>query len=207
METTLTTFNASTFLNRIKLVLFSPKECWKTIAAEQTQPKELVVSTLAPLIILGILCTTIGMQLFGINLGPMGTWRAPFFSFFISQIVSGCISIGMVFLSALIAQKLAGFFQGAVSYDRAFSLVGHAMIPSLASSVLGLFPPLTLFSIILLGVSLYALYHGVTAMTSVPESSRLSYVASFVVTMLLLGMIISGLSMMLGVTPRPGTLQ
>lgn len=207
METVPTTFNVTTFFDRIKLVLLSPKDCWKTIAAEEVKPKELVVTTLAPLVILGIVCTTIGMQIFGINLGPMGTWRAPFFSFFISQIASGCISIGMVFLSALVAQKLAGLFQGAMSYDRAFSLVGHAIIPALASGTLGILPPLMSLSIVLLGVSLYAIYHGVSSMTSVPETNRLSFVASFVVSMLLIGLVASCFSLILGTNPEPGSLQ
>ncbi|MFN9944502.1 MAG: hypothetical protein ACK56I_34045, partial [bacterium] len=68
MEATLQSFNIASLINRIKLVVLSPKECWKSICNEQHEPKTLVMALILPLVILGIICSTIGLQVFGISM-------------------------------------------------------------------------------------------------------------------------------------------
>jgi hypothetical protein len=194
MEATLQSFNFAALINRIKLVILSPKECWKTITSEEHEPKALVIHVILPLVILGIICSTIGLQVFGISMGPLGTWRPPLVSFLLSQIVNGLMTVVGVFVSAWLVQKLASFFQGTTTPSRAFSLVTHAMLPVLASNLLTIFPPLSILGLVLLVISLYTLYQGSSVMTTVPENKRLSFVVSFIACAILLSLLFAAVS-------------
>jgi hypothetical protein len=194
MEATLQSFNLSSLISRIKLVLLSPKECWKSICNEQHEPKGLVMSLILPLVILGIICSTIGLQVFGISMGSLGTWRPPFIPFLLSQIVNGLMTIAGVYISAWLVQKLATFFQGSATPSNAFSLVTHAMLPILASNLLTIFPPLSMLGLVLLVISLYAFFQGSSVMTTVSESKRLPFVASFIASMILISLVLGAIS-------------
>jgi hypothetical protein len=194
MEATLQSFNIASLINRIKLVVLSPKECWKSICNEQHEPKTLVMALILPLVILGIICSTIGLQVFGISMGPLGTWRPPFIPFLLSQIVNGLMTIAGVYISAWLVQKLATFFQGSATPAKAFSLVTHAMLPILASNLLTIFPPLSMLGLVLLVISLYAFFQGSSMMTTVSESKRLPFVASFIASMILISLVLAAIS-------------
>jgi hypothetical protein len=194
MEATLQSFNLAALINRFKLVVLSPKECWKTISSEDHDPKALVMSVILPLVVVGIVCSTIGLQVFGISMGPLGTWRPPLVSFLLSQVVNGVMTVVGVFVSAWLIQKLASFFHGSATPSRAFSLVTHAMLPLLASNALTIFPPLTVLGLVLLILSLYTLYQGSSVMTTVPENKRLGFVVSFIACAILVSIVFAAIS-------------
>ncbi|MFN4897183.1 MAG: Yip1 family protein [Pseudomonadota bacterium] len=193
----------SAVFNRCKLVLLSPKECWQTISQEAHTPQALLRSTLIPLLLAGILCATIGMQLFGMNMGPLGTWRPAFFQYLVAQIASGVLGIAMLFIGAWLMQKLAQFFQGSVSFDRAFSLLGHASLPMLVAGLLTIYPLLGALGIVCTVIGLYALYHGSIAMTSVARNKALGFLAAFLVSMLLTSIVVYGLASLVITFPQP----
>ena len=205
METLATTknFDLSALIKRAKLVILSPKECWQTISQETHTPKELLRSTIVPLMLAGILCSTVGMQVFGMNIGPLGTWRPPLVQHLLSQIVFGIVGVCMIFVGSFILQKLAEFFQGTVSSDRAFSLLVHAMLPMLIGNLLAIYPLLGIFGIVFLIISLCALYWGTPVMTTVASNKALGYAAAFVVTMILAWIVVSGASALLVGLPQP----
>lgn len=205
METTASTkaFDLSALINRCKLVILSPKECWQTIAQETPTPKELLRSTVVPLMVAGIVCSTIGMQVFGMNMGPLGTWRPPLVQYLLSQIVFGVVGVGMMFVGSLILQKLTAFFQGTVTSDRAFSFLAHAMIPMLVGNLLAIYPLLGIFGIVFAVIGLCALYFGTPVMTTVASNKALGFVAAFIVTMMLTSIVIYGASAFLIPLPQP----
>lgn len=205
METLATTkpFDLTALINRVKLVLLSPRECWQTISQETHTPKELLRSTVVPLMLAGILCSTIGMQLFGINMGPLGTWRPPIVQNLLSQVVFGIVGVGMIFVGSFILQKLAEFFQGTVTSERAFSLLAHAMLPVLAGNLLAIYPLLGIFGIVFAIIGLCTLYWGTPMMTTVASNKALGFVAAFVVTMMLASIVIYGVSAFFMPMPQP----
>jgi len=205
METlaTIKNFELTALINRAKLVILSPKECWQTISQETHTPKELLRSTVVPLTLAGILCSTIGMQIFGMNMGPLGTWRPPLVQYLLSQIVFGIVGVCMIFVGSFILQKLAEFFQGTVSSDRAFSLLAHAMLPVLIGNLLAIYPLLGIFGIVFGIIGLCALYWGTPAMTTVASNKALGFVAAFVVTMMLTSIVVYGVSALFIALPQP----
>lgn len=183
-QTTNQTFNLSQILERAKLVLLSPKQCWDKIANETHEPLALLKSTIAPLVILNIICAVIGLQiltkflgLFPARLGA--DLHLSIIPFVFSQTLRGAVSIGMLFLGAFILHNLAPKFQGEVSKERAFIYLAHAMIPSLLGGLLAAIPPLIPLAIIFSIVSMCALYFGATVMTSVPKERALGFFIAF----------------------------
>jgi hypothetical protein len=190
-QTQSATFNLSQLIERAKLVLLSPKECWTKISSEAHEPLTLIKSTIAPLMILNIICALIGTQILTKTLGiyspELGmSLSQSFIAFTFSQIILGAVSIGMIFLGAFILHKLAPMFQGEVSKERAFIFLGHAIIPSLLGGLLAILPFLGALGVIFSIISLSALYFGAPVMTTVPRDRQLGFVVSFVVAMLLI---------------------
>ncbi len=109
----------------------------------------------------------------------------------------------MIFISSLIIQKLAGFFHGSATPDRAFSLVAHSMLPTLVGSLLAIYPLLGIFGIVFTALSLSALYHGAPVMTTVSSSKILGFIAAFIVSMILTSMVIYGALGFMVSLPQP----
>lgn len=205
METTAQAkaFDINSIINRCKLVILSPKQCWQTIAQETHTPKDLLRSPIIPLVLAGIICSTIGMQVFGITIPPLGTWRPPLFQYLISQIAFGIAGVAMMFISSLILQKLAGFFQGSATPERSFSLIAHSMLPMLVGSLLAIYPLLGIFGIVFTILSLTALYHGAPVMTTVSSDKTLGFIAAYVVSMILTSIVIYGALGLMVSMPQP----
>jgi hypothetical protein len=191
MSTPLTNLIDLPFLiNRIKLVVLSPKTCWSTIASEQTDPAKLVKGMVVPLVVAGALARALRLQIFGLSYGALGTWRPPLISSLSAQLSTALVQIVLFFVSVALIQRLAQFFSGNATRERATSLIAHAMLPSLLAGILGIVPFLGILGIVLGVVGLYALYHGVSAMTSVTEQHRLGFTASFVCIMLIVSLVL-----------------
>lgn len=189
---------------QIKGLIVSPTTCWEAIAQDDATPSKILSEKVIPLIALGVICTVVGFQVFGISMGPLGTWRPPLVSFTVSKLVAGLVTVVQIYVAAWIALKLTNFFQGSATQQKAFSLVAHSMLPALAASILSLYPPLALLGLVLVVLSIRAFYLGVPKMTTVPESQKLGYTASFVVSMLLVVIVLTFATARLIANPTPG---
>jgi len=190
MNTNHATQIASSIIGRVKLVTLTPKECWNTISAEQHEPATLVKDVLAPLSAAGALAQFLGLQIFGTG-HLLGTYRPPLFASLIYFLMLSVMQVAMLFVTALVVQKLSASFQGSASREKAFSLVAHAALPGLAAGLLGIFPPLWIIGLILSIVGLYAFYSGIPTMTSVPDGSRVIFLISCVVVTMVFGIVLS----------------
>ena len=190
-------------IERAKLTILSPKECWQKISNENTSPKELVRSVVAPLLVLGVVLSVIGLQVFGIYMGPLGTWRPPFFPHLFSQIGFAIISVVMLYVSAFIVQKLAELFHGTATPERAFSLVTHAVLPMMVGNLLAVYPILGILGLVFTVISLITLYHGIPVMTTVAPNKTLGFIAAYICIMILASLVIYGLAAFVVPLPQP----
>jgi len=189
-------FLTPALLERVKLVLLKPSECWDSIALEEANWRHIMQSLVIPLVVVSNACQFIGLQLFGVTLPQLGTWHPPFFSSLAWQIATAILHVALVFVGAIIVEKIAKLFKGEVSRDRAYSLLAHSMIPGAIGGMLGIIPLVGIFGIVFTILGLFTLYSGTTKMTTVPESSKLLFtlaiIVSFVVTGMVAFFIISG---------------
>lgn len=195
--------NLPLLIEKAKLVILSPKECWQKISSESTPPNELVRSIVAPLLVLGVVLSVVGLQVFGIYMGPLGTWRPPFFPHLFSQIGFAIISVVMLYVSSFIVQKLAGFFHGAATPERAFSLVTHSVLPMMVGNLLAFYPILGILGLVFTVISVIALYHGIPAMTTVAPNKTLGFIAAYICIMILASLVIYGLAAFVVPLPQP----
>jgi len=195
--------NLPLLIERAKLVILSPKECWQKISTENTPPKELVQTIIAPLLVVGVVLSVVGLQVFGIYMGPLGTWRPPFFPHLFSQIGFAIISVVMLYVSSFIVQKLAGLFHGTATPERAFSLVTHAVLPMMVGNLLAFYPILGILGLVFTVISVIALYHGIPAMTTVAPNKTLGFIAAYICIMILASLVIYGLAAFVFPLPQP----
>jgi hypothetical protein len=195
--------NLPLLIERAKLVILSPKECWQKISSESTSPNELVRSIVAPLLVVGVVLSVVGLQVFGIYMGPLGTWRPPFFPHLFSQIGFAIISVVMLYVSSFIVQKLAGLFHGTATPERAFSLVTHAVLPMMVGNLLAFYPILGILGLVFTVISVIALYHGIPAMTTVAPNKTLGFIAAYICIMILASLVIYGLAAFVVPLPQP----
>ena len=195
--------NLPLLIERAKLVILSPKECWQKISNENTPPKELVQTIVAPLLVLGVVLSVVGLQVFGIYMGPLGTWRPPFFPHLFSQIGFAIISVVMLYISSFIVQKLAGLFHGTATPERAFSLVTHSVLPMMVGNLLAFYPILGILGLVFTVISVIALYHGIPAMTTVAPNKTLGFIAAYICIMILASLVIYGLAAFVVPLPQP----
>jgi ABC-type sugar transport system permease subunit len=204
---TATTFLNSAIIERVKLVLLKPSECWNSIASETANVQQLMRTLVVPLAVISSACQFLGMQIFGVTIPRLGTWRQPLFSSLVWHITTAVLQIALVFVGALVVEKVAKLFKGEATRERAYSLLAHAMIPGAVGGMLGLVPFLSIFSIIFSILGLFTLYNGSTKMTTVPESSKLLFTLALVVSLIATGMVVFFIGSSLIAPPIPGSLN
>lgn len=176
-------------LDRVRLVLTHPATCWPTIAAESRGSKEIFLSIALPLLLLGTLCSYAGAQIFG-PIGPTLSSREIAQQTFISFVLS-CAS---PYVAAFVLTKLAPFFQASTTFEKAFSWSAHSAIPALTAGVFSLLPLLgAIVYPFFAFLSLYTAYSGLPAMANVPQNQRVALFISFVVAMILIGLLMAAL--------------
>lgn len=177
----------SLLLDRVRLVLTHPAICWPTIAAESRGTKELFLSITLPLLLVGTLCSFAGAQLFGLIGSAFSTKELAQQTF-----ISFALSCASPYVSAFVLTKLAPFFQSSATYEKAFSWSVHSSIPALTAGIFSLFPLLGAIVYPFFGfLSLYAAYSGLPTMTNVPQNQRVALFISFVVAMILVGLLMA----------------
>jgi len=202
MNTVTTSLNIPALINRTKLVALNPKTCWDTVAADVTPPNELTKKFVLPLVVLGGLATVIGLQVFGITVPNLGTWRPGLFSALFQQVLTVVMMIVSFYVNALVMSKLAAQFKGNISYERAFSLEIHAALPALAIGLLAIVPWIPVFLGLPLGIySLYLLFQGARRMVTIPQERFVAFFIVYVVVSVLVSFL--AMSVVFPLTPSP----
>jgi hypothetical protein len=197
MNTTTTTtesklIDVQAIIARCKLVLLDPKGCWSQIASESNSPVHLLKTIYLPLSVLGAICLIVGLSLFGITVPLLGTFR-PGFSALISQaLLYVVLGVAAPFIVSFIFEKLAPYFDGTAPFNKSFSLIVHASIPSLIGDCFILIPGLRAVGALVGSLyGLYLLYCGFNSMVQLPEGKRLPFIATATVVIIVVQTIIA----------------
>jgi hypothetical protein len=203
MNTT-TALTKAALIDRVKLVLLKPSECWDTIASETANIPRIARSLVVPLAVISSACQFIGLQLFGFSFPGLGTWRPPLFSSLAWHIVTVILQVGIVFVGAIVVERITKLFKGDTTRERAYSLLAHSMIPGAVGGILGLIPFMSIFSFIFAILGLFTLYNGSTKMTTVPESKKLLFTLAMVVSLIATWMLLFFFASLIIAQPVPG---
>jgi len=174
-------------LARVKAILLSPAATWDRIAPEPATIGGLYTGYILILAAVGPVCHAFGWLVFG-----YGNWMVnfhPTVTAALSQaIVSYLISLGLVFVTALIIDALAPSFGATKSRIQAFKVATYSLTAFWAAGVFGLLP--ALWSLGLLGFySVYLLYLGLPRLMQAPLDRAAAYtlaVAGAVIVLLVI---------------------
>jgi hypothetical protein len=172
-------------VDRVKRMLLTPDEEWQVIDAEPTTAAELYKGYIMPLAAIGPLAATLGWLIFGYRgslasgLGPVLTWAA----------VSFLMTLGGVYVLALIIDALAPNFDATRDQLQALKVAAYASTASWLAGIFGLVPALRWLG--LLGLySLYLLYLGLPRLMRAPEDKALGYTVLVIFAAIILFLVI-----------------
>ena len=186
----------SNVIQRAKAIIMNPAATWQIIKAEPTTIKDIYQNYIAILLLVPAICNFLAMAVIGMSVPFFGTWRAPLFGTLVSQVISYAVSLAMVYVTALVIEKLAPKFEAKVDTLGAIKLVAYAATPAWVASIFNLLPgPLALLGVIAGSVySIYVFLLGVQPMTSVPDSRKTGYVAVSALVMIVLSIIVGAMA-------------
>jgi hypothetical protein len=172
-------------VSRAKNILLSPKQEWQVIDDEETSVGALYIGYIIPLAAIGPVASIIGMEIFGISLPSVGTYRVPIGAALRQGIAQYVMALVGVFVLALIIDELAPYFRGRENRYQALKVAAYSSTAVWVVGIVGLIPALS----ILWPLGLYSLYLlslGLPALMKVPQDKAMGY--TVVVTICAVGL-------------------
>jgi hypothetical protein len=175
-------------LDRVKNILLTPREEWRVIDTEPTTPAELYKEYIIPLAAIGPAAMAIGALVFGYHAFGV-SYRPPVGTLLSSAIVTFLLTLGGVFVLALIIDALAPHFGGTANQIQALKVAAYASTASWVAGIFGLIPALSWLGILGL-YSLYLLYLGLPVLMKAPEEKAAGYTGVVVIAAIVLFLVI-----------------
>jgi hypothetical protein len=175
-------------LDRVKNILLTPREEWRVIDAEPATPAELYKEYIIPLAAIGPVAMAIGALVFGYHAFGM-SYRPPIGTLLSSAIVTFLLTLGGVYVLALIIDALAPHFGGTSNQMQALKVAAYASTASWVAGIFGLIPALSVLGILGL-YSLYLLYLGLPVLMKAAEDKAAGYTGVVVIAAIVLFLVI-----------------
>ena len=179
-------------VDRVKNILLQPKQEWAVIETEATDPKTLyttyaMILAAIPAVAGFIGGSIIGYSAFGISV------RVPMVQGIAGMIVGYVLSLGGVYVLALIIDALAPNFGGTKNMNQALKLAVYSATASWLAGIFSMVPGLRILG--LLGLySLYLLYTGLPLLMKSPEDKSMTYTIVIVVCAIVISIVIGAVS-------------
>lgn len=181
------------FIERVKAILLHPREEWQTIAEEPTTIQNLYKEYIMILAGIGPIASIIGMSIVGITLPFIGSFRVPLTTSIASSVINYLMTLGGVYVFALIIDALAPTFSGEKNFEQAFKLAAYSSTPAWIAGIFTIIPAMSVLGI--LGCySLFLLYTGLPVLMKVPKEKAMSYTITIVIAAIIIFMIIGAVS-------------
>lgn len=181
-------------VTRVKNILITPKTEWYEIDAEETSIAQIYMGYVIPLMGLSAIAGLIGAIL---NLVIGGTFTTlSFLIVLVTLLLSFVVGLGILYLLALIVDKLAPTFEASPHMPSAFKLVAYGSTAGWVVGLLGILPiPYIGILIVLLSLyNLYLVYTGLPVVMRAPPEKALVYtiaiVVVYIVLVVLIGLIV-----------------
>ncbi|CAM5770815.1 hypothetical protein LMIY3S_03299 [Labrys miyagiensis] len=172
---------------RARNLLLAPKMEWPVIAAEATSVETIYRGYVAWLAAIGPVATFFGTSLVG-----FGGVRIGLFSGLLFAILSYAASLVIVYVVALVVDRLAPSFDGTSDFLNAFKLVAYSMTAAWLAGIFAVIPPLAIFG--LLGLySIYLLFTGVPVLMRAPQDKALIYTIAIILIGIVINFVVSAI--------------
>ncbi len=175
-------------VDRVKSILLTPRTEWEVIDAEPTTVADLYKGYILPLAAIGPVASMIGALAFGYR-GFGITYRPPVGTVLSTAIVTYLLTLGGVYVLALIIDALAPSFGGTQNQIQALKVAAYSSTASWVAGIFGLIPPLSVLGILGL-YSLYLLYLGLPVLMKTPAEKAMGYSAVVIIAAIVLFLVI-----------------
>jgi len=189
-------------VERIKGILLKPKEEWQTISGETTSIPDLYKTYIVILAAIGPVASVIGMSMVGMSLPFVGSYRIPITTSITSAVVHYILTLGGVYVLALIIDALAPNFAGEKNIDQAFKVATYSNTPGWLAGIFTIIPSLSILGILGL-YGLYLLYMGLPILMKSPQEKSLMYTVAVIAAAVIIFVVIGIISHALITFPTP----
>lgn len=184
--------NFSKLIERIRLLLTTPKTEWPAIAAEPATVKSLYTGYIMILAAIPAVCTFLKMALIGSSFFGLGVFHASVSAAIGSMLMSYVLSLIGVFVLALIIDALAPTFDGQKSRVQALKTAAYSYTAAWVAGLGMLLPWLGILIAIVGAIySVYLLYLGLPHTMKSPPEKAAGYTAVTVVVAIVLSWVIT----------------
>jgi hypothetical protein len=172
-------------IERVKNIILSPKTEWPVIAQEQTDTAKLYTGYI---MIMAAIPAVFGL-LANIIFAPMGIVFA-----FVTMLVSYALTLGMVFVMALIIDALAPSFGAQKNPIQAMKTAAYYGTPGWAAGVFLIIPVLGALIALAAGIyGLFQLYFALPHTMKVPQERAVGYTVVIIVIAFVLALVVTGI--------------
>jgi hypothetical protein len=179
-------------IERVKGILFNPKEEWPRIEAEPATIGSIYLSHVIPLAAIGPIATLIGGQLFGYGMFGI-SYKPSLWSGIVTALVSFLLALGGTYIVAMIIEWLAPQYGAIKDRTRAFKVAAYSFTASWVAGIFAAFPSIGFLSILGL-YSVYLLYLGVPVVMKAPADRAGSYSIVTIIISIIAGLLLGALA-------------
>jgi hypothetical protein len=179
-------------VERVKKLILQPKQEWQVIDGETHTVQGLYTQYVMILAAIPAVCGFIGLSLIGI--GVFGaTYRVPIAAGVAHMVVQYLMSLGMVYLMALIIDALAPNFGSQKNFAQAFKVAAFFPTAGWIAGVFSIIPSLGIIGTLLALYSLYLLFIGLPILMKTPEDKAIPYVVVVIIAAIVIAVVIVAL--------------
>ena len=176
---------------RVKAILLTPKTEWPVIAGEPATVADLYKNYIIILAAIPAIFTFLKMSVIGISIPFAGTIRVGMGAGLANLLLGYVLSLGMVFVMALIIDALAPTFGGQKDQTQALKAAAYAYTASWVAGVGQIVPFLGLLIALAGGIySIYLLYVGLPHTMKCPPDKAGGYTAVVIIIAIVLGFVV-----------------
>ena len=182
-------------IQRVKDILFKPKETWPQIKAEATGIGQVFTGYAMILAALPAIFGLLGFTLVGQSFGPItGFFRIPFTAALVWAVVWYILTLVSLYVNGLIINALAPSFGSKQNMVSAVKLAVYSATPGFVAGILSIVPALG-FLVMLIGLySFYLFFVGLPVMMETPKEKHVGYFVVIIIIMIIIYFIVGGIS-------------
>lgn len=161
-------------VERARNLILQPRLEWQAIDAEPHTVQDLYTGYVMILAAIPAVCGFIGYSIVGV--GAWGaTYRMPIGAGVAYMVVGYLLSLGWVYILALIIEAFAPKFEGKKDFDQALKVAAFAPTPAWVAGVFSIIPALSIIGSLLSLYSLYLLFVGLPILMKPAEDKAIPY--------------------------------
>ncbi|HSW84947.1 MAG TPA: Yip1 family protein [Usitatibacter sp.] len=172
-------------VERVKGLATDPKVEWRAIDAEEITVQDLFTKYVMIVAAIPPVASFIGLCIVGS--GPFGsTVRMPLGAGVAYAALSYLLSLGWVYVLAMVIQAFSPKFEGHGEFIDALKIAAFTPTPAWVAGVFGIVPALSIIGNLVGLYSFYLLYTGLPALTEPPQEKEVPFFCVVVLTMIVL---------------------